>query len=189
MTTPTALARGAISSALGSYPSFGMAMRFKVEVDALLNMDGTPGTGTTLGLWQSCRGLQVEMSYKAVESGGVYNKIYQLPERIKWSPVTLERAIQQNSSLAVWTWLNDCMTNWTTNPSFAQQFDYETDVSITLMDYQDNELLVWTLQDARPVKWEGPSLGAEDKKVATEKLIIEHQGFTLTKPSPASKIS
>lgn len=189
MTTPTALARGAITSALGSYPSFGMAMRFKVAVDTLLNVDETPGTGTTLGLWQSCRGLQVEMTYKAVESGGIYDQIYQLPERIKWSPVTLERPVQQNSSLVVWTWLNECMANWRTIPSYAAQFNYETDVSITLLDYQDNELLVWTLQNARPLKWEGPTLSAEDKKVAVEKLTLEHQGFTLTKPPLASQIT
>ncbi|HEY1914797.1 MAG TPA: phage tail protein [Streptosporangiaceae bacterium] len=183
MTLPTALARGAINSALDNYPSFGMAMRFQVAVGAVHNVAGTPGSGVSLGLWQGCRGLQFEMTYKAIESGGVYDEIYQLPERIKWSPVTLERAVQQNASLAIWQWLKICTANWSANPSSAQDFDGQTNVSITLLDYQSQEVLTWILQDARPVKWEGPTLNAEDKKVAIEKLTIEHQGIACEKIS------
>jgi phage tail-like protein len=189
MTTPTALARGAINSALDAYPSFGMAMRFKVTVGAIQNVAGTPGSGVNLGLWQVCRGLQFEMTYKSVESGGVYDEIFQLPERIKWSPVTLERAVQQNASLAVWQWLNICMTNWSANPANAQNFDGQTSATITLLDYQANEILTWVLQNVRPVRWEGPTLNSEDKKVAIEKLTLEHQGFTCTKPSLISGVA
>ena len=184
MTTPAALARGVKTNLLGDYPSFGMAMRFKVSVDAIKQAEGTPGTPPSLGLWQSCRGLQVEMTYKPVESGGVYNQIFQLPERIKWTAVTLERAVQRNASLAVWQWLQNCMTNWTANPSDPGDFQYQTNVTITLLDYQQKGVLSWVLQEARPVKWEGPTLNGEDKKVAIEKLTLEHQGITCSAPSP-----
>jgi phage tail-like protein len=183
MTTPTGLAQGATTSALDAYPSFGMAMRFKVEVEAIANVPGTPGSGRSLGLWQICRGLQFEMTYKPVESGGNYEEIYQLPERIKWSAVTLERAVQQDASLAVWQWLQTCMANWTDTPLNAQEFNGQTNVTITLLDYQANEVLTWVLQNARPMKWEGPTLNAEDKKVAIEKLTLEHQGISCQNPS------
>lgn len=175
---PTAMARGLITSKLGDYPSFGMAMRFQVAVGALHHVSGTPGNGISLGLWQSCRGLQVEMGYKPVESGGIYDEISQLPERIKWSPLTLERVVQQNASIAVWQWLKICTANWSANPPDAQAFVGRTDVKITLLDYQANEVLTWVLQNAQPVKWEGPTLNAEDKKVAIEKLTIQYQGIT-----------
>jgi phage tail-like protein len=48
---------------------------------------------------------------------------------------------------------------------------------ITLLDYQLAPVMAWTLYQARPTRWDGPSLGASDNKVAIETLEFEHEGF------------
>jgi phage tail-like protein len=173
----TALSKASKGS-LGAYPSFGMSMRFAVTVATLGSTPGTPSDGVYLGLWQSCKGLQVEMNYKRIESGGNYTQMTPLPERIAWAQITLERAVEKSSSLAVWNWLNTCINGWGKAPSTAGGFPSPTFMTITLLDYQLDGVLTWSLAGVRPVKWAGPSLSATENKVAIEQLVLEHQGFT-----------
>jgi len=167
---------------LGSYPSFGMSMRFQVTVGPVGETPANPSSGLNLGLWQSCKGLQVELKYKTVLAGGEYQQVYPLPDRITWSPVTLERAVEQSASLAVWDWLDQCMGAWKTTPPTAGGLPAASEMTITLLDYQLNSILQWTLSGVRPIKWVGPQLSATDNKVAIEQLMLEHQGFECTKP-------
>lgn len=163
--------------ALGSYPSFGMSMRFAVEVHALRATAGAPSNGMYLGLWQSCKNLQVELKYKPVEEGGGYTYITQLPERVAWPQVTLERAVEQNASYAVWEWLASYISSF----GGASSIPLANTMDITLLDYQLNGVLRWTLSNVLPVKWVGPSLSATDNKVAIEQLMLDHHGFTCSK--------
>jgi phage tail-like protein len=159
------------SGALGQYPSYGLSMRFEVTVYGLGS-----STGSTLGLWQSCKGLQVELQYRKFDQGG-QNLVQQwLPEKLVYGAVTLERAIEQSSSRTVQSWLAQYVNNWSSYPSSGASPLYTT-VTIALLDYQLSPVMDWTLNRARPTKWIGPSLSATENKVAIETLVIEHDGF------------
>jgi phage tail-like protein len=148
---------------VGQYPSYGLSMRFQVAVDAL---------GVNLGLWQSCKGLEVELQYKKFEQGG--NNLGQqwLPDKIVYGAVTLERAVDQSSSATVRGWLQNWVTAWTNYGTLPA-----TTVTVQLLDYQQNPVMRWALSNARPSKWIGPSLSATEEKVAIETLVLEHDGF------------
>lgn len=169
MSAAQKLVNVASGGSLGSYPNFGMSMRFAVTVDSL----------QSLGLWQSCKNLQVEMKYKPIEQGGQYTQITQLPDRISWPQITLERAVEQKASLQVWTWLNSYIQACKGNGEFPR---FST-VSIILLDYQLNGVLEWTLENVRPVRWVGPALSATENKVAIEQLVLDHQGFECSRPA------
>ena len=154
-------------STLGQYPSFGLAMRFQVTVDDL----------TDLGLWQSCAGLKVELKYKAVEQGGQYTQVTQLPDKLAYGPVTLERAVEARSSTQVQAWLAQYVQGWRVYPRSPGAIPPSTNVTIRLLDYQLLPVMTWTLQYARPSKWELTTLSAKDSKVAIEVLSFEHEGF------------
>jgi phage tail-like protein len=157
-------------TSLGSYPNYGMSMRFQVVVD------DTPVKN--LGFWQSCEGLKVDLKYKPIEQGGEYTTSSWLPERITYSPVTLKRAISKANSTTLQTWLQGCISQWITYPSTAgNNTPPFTSVTITLLDYQLNQVMSWTLAQARPAAWQGPSLSADGKSVAIETLVFEHSGF------------
>jgi phage tail-like protein len=165
------LVNAASGSQLGSYPAYGLAMRFSVTVT------GLPSTGTSLGLWRSCKGLGVELKYKPVEQGGVYSGDIALPDKLVYARVSLERAVEASSSEAVQTWLKDYISQWQTYPLKTSGEPPVTTVVIQLLDYQLNKVMAWTLNDARPVKWSGPSMQATDNNVAIETLEFEHEGF------------
>lgn len=156
--------------ALGSYPSYGLSMRFQVTV--------TDMAITDLGLWQSCEGLKVELRYKPIEQGGEYTTPGWLPDRLAYSSVTLKRAISNKDSTKLQNWLQGNIGDWIRYPTPAggNRPPY-TSVTITLLDYQLNSVISWTLAQARPAAWMGPSLSAEGKTVAIETLVFEHSGF------------
>jgi phage tail-like protein len=165
-----AMLKTATGGALGDYPSFGLSMRFSVEVD--------DGDIKDLGLWQSCKGLSVELQYKKIEQGGMYTQAYLLPDKLSFGKIKLERAVSQKDSSAVQAWLVKYITNWQIYPNSASNnTSLSTNLIITLLDYQLAPVMAWTLYQARPTRWDGPSLGASDNKVAIETLEFEHEGF------------
>src|ERR1700722_7578331 len=91
----------ASGGALGSYPAYGLTMRFSVAVD-----------GLSLGLWRSCKGLTVELKYKTFEEGGGYLGDVAIPEKLAYGRVTMEPAIEQSSSQTVQAWLKGYIYQW-----------------------------------------------------------------------------
>lgn len=160
---------------LGNYPNLGMSMRFSVHVKDLESPPGLPSEGD-LGLWQSCKNLQMELQYKKFTQG-MSLVDHWLPEKISYSPVTLERPMERGSSERVRQWLERYVREWRIYPRTAKGRPPYTAVVITLLDYQLNAVMTWTLNEARPSKWIGPSLSASDSKVAIESLVIDHSGF------------
>jgi phage tail-like protein len=162
------------STVLGAYPSYGLAMRFEVTVDDL-----------SLGLWQSCKGLQVELQYKKFDQGGQYTQQCVLPEKLVYGKITLERAVNKQDSPALQSWLRSYVTDWGVYIRRSGGAALSTQLTIELLDFQLNEVMSWTLYNARPSKWQGPSLGASDNKVAIETLEFEHEGFLYKAAEPS----
>jgi phage tail-like protein len=150
---------------LGGYPAYGMAMRFGVQVDDL-----------SLGNWHSCKGLKVSFDYEVVKQGGDYLEATRLPNRLNYEPITLERAVLSAESKAVQAWLANYVRSWRIYP-VSEQPPQTTKATISLLDYKLSEVMKWELDGVFPKSWSGPSLGADDNKVAMETLVLEHSGF------------
>jgi phage tail-like protein len=164
------LVSAASQGRLGAYPNYGLSMRFSVTVD-----------GLSLGMWRSCKGLQVELKYKTFEEGGGYLSDAWLPEKLVYGRVTLDRAMDQNDSQTLQAWLKGYIYQWYTYPLQDSRTRTvsppATSVVIQLLDCQLNQVMSWTLAEARPTKWSGPTLNAADNSVAIETLEFEHEGF------------
>ncbi|MEU9704465.1 phage tail protein [Streptomyces sp. NPDC047981] len=183
--SPSGLAKQAMASFNGrpqrrapaDYPRAGLAMRFHVALD---------DWGTDLGLWSSCRGLQVQFTAKEIAQGGEYFDRDLLPDRIRYSAVTLERVMTQTDSPKVQEWLANVAMRWT-----GYEFDGEGDraqyagqsVTIRLFDHRGRVVSRWVLKNAMPKEWVGPDLNAQSNSVATEKISFEHSGFLQSEPS------
>ncbi|MBK3583253.1 phage tail protein [Streptomyces sp. MBT57] len=151
----------------GASPRAGLAMRFHVALEHWSN---------DLGLWSSCRGLQVQFTSKEISEGGQYFDRELLPDRIKFSPVTLERVMTQDDSPKVQRWLSEVAAQWTGYEYDGPEYPGQK-VTITLFDHQGRSVSQWVLKDAVPKEWTGPDLNAQSNTVATEKISFEHGGF------------
>ncbi|MEV6909257.1 phage tail protein [Amycolatopsis sp. NPDC051071] len=148
--------------------ALGMAMRFEVEA-----------AGLNLGLWSSCKGLEVKTKLHKAYNPGNYSYERILFADINYATVKLERAMEKSASDSVRKWLELWWRPWAqpgTNP-LGEMIEFGTPMTIRLLDSQWNEVSSWTLRNAYPSAWAGPSLAATDSKVAIERLEIDHEGF------------
>jgi phage tail-like protein len=96
------------------------------------------------------------------------NSPRKLPGLVKTPDVTLRRGVIGNTAL--FSWLQN-VANGTE--------DFRT-VVIQLLDEARNVVLTWTLSEAIPVSYHGPSLSAEKNAVAIEELTIACRSITVT---------
>ncbi|MEU6284006.1 phage tail protein [Streptomyces sp. NPDC047028] len=144
----------------------GLNLRFQVVLDGKVD----------LGFWKSCKGLSVQFVSKEFYEGGTYDvPAAILPENLKYTPVTLERAVTEHGSARVQQWLSEMASKWMNN----RYCDYGGGTAaITLADAALNPVAKWELRGVYPSKWTGPDLDAMGSGgVALERLELVHSGF------------
>ncbi len=139
-----------------------------------MNFSVTVGSGTPLGIWQSCSGLDVQFTTKELLSGGDYTYTQHMPDRITYSKVKLARAMAKISSGLVRDWLSQVKSAWVAGD--GTQYDGQAG-TILLYDDQNEEVARWELTGVIPTSWSGPSLTAANHGVAIETLELIHHGF------------
>jgi len=82
--------------------------------------------------------------------------------------ITLKRGIVQADN-TFYTWLNN-----SGQPNVDRR-----DLTITLLNDENNPVFVWSITQAWPVKIEGPGLKATGNEIAIESIEITHEGITL----------
>jgi len=155
-----------------TFRSFGLAMRFAVTFSSADGIDG-------LGEWSACKGLKVDFKTEAVKFGGAYDYEVKLPLQVSYGPVVLERAMERRSSQDLQAWLGRLVANWMNQDDPGDSPPMGT-VDIVLQDVHQNEVASWSLRNAYPVSWSGPTLDAKGSTIAIETLTLEHQGFLPT---------
>ncbi|HEU5266570.1 MAG TPA: phage tail protein [Jatrophihabitans sp.] len=119
----------------------------------------------SLGTFNSCEGLGIEVVLETREEGGNNGMVWQLPSRLKYSNVKLSRPLSgQTTKIAQWF---ASMVNGV-QPKTA---------TISAMRLDGTVVARWGLQGVVPVRWTGPSLNLDSPKVATETIEIAHHGF------------
>jgi phage tail-like protein len=86
---------------------------------------------------------------------------------MKWSDITLERRV--DTSKALWEWRKEIEDG---DVDAARR-----DGSIVLKDSMDAEVGRWNFIAGWPSKWTGADLDAGSNEVATEKVVITHEGL------------
>ena len=121
--------------------------------------------GESLGEFNSCEGLGMEMVMEQREEGGNNGMVWQLPTRVKYSNVKLSRPLGADSAK---------LTKWFTTMINNVQ---PTTAVITAKSWDNRVVAQWSLMGVLPVRWTGPTLNHDTPKVATETLEIAHHGI------------
>lgn len=117
------------------------------------------------GKFMSCSGIAHELEIETYQEGGVNTGPHflaggQVPQRL-----VLERGVLTLDQMALWL--------------RAAQLGSFTKLAgaIELRDARGNTQHLWTILDAYPVKYEGPTLNAMDDSVAVTRIEIMHKGI------------
>ncbi|MBX9784619.1 MAG: phage tail protein [Chitinophagaceae bacterium] len=91
-----------------------------------------------------------------------------LPGLIKYDDIVLKRTIQKGDN-DFFQWMN------TKSAGVVER----RDVTVSLLDDQHQPVVQWKIRNAFPVHYYGPVLNASHSSVATETLVLTHEGITV----------
>jgi phage tail-like protein len=120
--------------------------------------------GVSIGRFNECTGISVEVETKDYMEGGSNDFVHKLPTRIKYPNIVLKRGVTHEDALLKWFW--DCRN--------ALQ---RKELTIELLGPASKPVRTWAFLNAYPVKWVGPNLKAGSNQIATETLEIVHNGL------------
>jgi len=134
---------------------------------ALGGQQGDGSEGSVIGGFSDVSGLGVEVSYSEYRNGNEkFNTVRKVPNTHKVDDVTLKRGLIGSDDLFGWL---KTVRDGTADPR---------NITITLLDEARQPVATWSLRNAQPKKWTGPTLGAKGGgEVAMEELSLVHEGI------------
>ncbi len=127
-----------------------------------------------VGAFTECSGLEMVTEVFEYQEGGLNEFVHKLPGRTKHANVTLKRGLIKSNWLFQWysQMEQDLLKG---NPITHQKVT----IKLYSASGQQEELMRWTLRDAFPVKWVGPSFKTDEAAAAIEALEFAHHGITV----------
>jgi phage tail-like protein len=134
---------------------------------ALGGSQGDGSAGSVIGGFSDVSGLGMEVKYSEYRNGNEkLNTVRKVPGMHKFDDVTLKRGVVGSDDLFAWL---KTVRDGVADPR---------QVVITLLDEARQPVATWTLRNAQPRKWTGPTLAAKGGgDVAMEELTLVHEGI------------
>lgn len=134
---------------------------------ALGGGQGDGSEGSIIGGFSDVSGLGMEVSYSEYRNGNEkFNTVRKVPNTHKVDDVTLKRGLVGSDDLFLW------LKGVRDGVADSRQ------VIITLMDEARQPVATWSLRNAQPKKWTGPTLAAKGGgEVAMEEISFVHEGI------------
>jgi phage tail-like protein len=134
---------------------------------ALGGAQGSGELGNIIGGFSDVSGLGMDVSYSEYRNGNEkVNTARKIPNTHKLDDVTLKRGLVGSDDLFQWI---KTVRDGTADPR---------QVTITLMDEARQPVAMWSLTNAQPKKWTGPTMAAKGGgEVAMEELHLVHEGI------------
>ncbi len=138
----------------------GLALRFDVRID-----------GVAVATFTGCSGLGAQYETLEWKEGGDNGTVVRLPGRLSYTTVRLTRPVDSDSG-ALAAWFSAQCRSPQRRTAVIRLFDANF--------ASKTPVASWTLHDAWPVSYSGPTLTttAEGDAVAVETLELSHQGYT-----------
>jgi phage tail-like protein len=118
-----------------------------------------------LGTFSELSGLGMELDVYTYEEGGANDFIWKLPKQVKYPNIVLKYGMTDDRELEKW------MMKYLQEGKRA-----ELQIGVKLNAGADTKTR-WSVHDAFPVKWTGPTFSASQNQVAMETLEIAHHGI------------
>jgi phage tail-like protein len=134
-----------------SYKQYIVTQKFSVEVQ-----------GIEVAYFSECSGLSLTTDTFEYSEGGLNAYTHKLPVRTKVGNITLKRGLVTADTL--WTWYS-AVVDGSINRKAITVNAYEQTAGTT-----SPTKISWSLADALPVKWTGPSFKASENAIAIDSL-------------------
>jgi phage tail-like protein len=133
--------------------------------------------GVEIGRFREVSGLKVEVEVEEYAEGGEHGFVHKLPGRLKWPNLVLKRGVTNDDNLL--GWLHESAGDGMVKRKGKAN---RSTAAVTLMGANATRLRTWSLIDAMPVSWSGPTFAATSSDLPEEELEIAHHGFRAHAP-------
>jgi len=154
MSVGLSLARRVTGERLDPYSAYN----FSVEIE-----------GLTVGGFTDVSGLSISTDVERKMFGGENDKEYIFIKGTKQSDITLKHGLTDLDLL--WSWYDDVTKGKIERKSGSIHLRDH------LNDLQSTPAMSWNFIKAIPIKWDGPTFNSTSNTVATETLVLAHQGL------------
>ncbi|MFT6844600.1 MAG: phage tail-like protein [Flavobacteriales bacterium] len=142
------------------YPVTGFY--FKVEVDGI--SDAVDNS------FKEVEGLSMEMELEEFKEGG-NNQLLQVPKRMKKKNLVLKRGLVPAQSKLM-TWVEKTVSSDLSSPITLKT------ILVKLLNEKGNPLLVWTFNNAYPIKYDLSNLDAMKNDCLVETMEFSYTNFS-----------
>ncbi|MBN1147924.1 MAG: phage tail protein [Anaerolineales bacterium] len=118
----------------------------------IVTINGMPQAAFT-----ECTLPSIDLDVEEVKEGGLNSYTHQLPGRRKATKITLKNGVGKSMIMA---WYIEALFHPVTRKN----------LTILLLGPLMNPVMVWHVQEAYPVKWDGPNLRSGDNSIAIQTL-------------------
>jgi phage tail-like protein len=139
--------------------------QFKLEVE-----------GVDIGRFTEVSGLSVQLDVEELPEGGQNAYTHRLLGRMKWPNLVFKRGLTDTDAL--FDWLMKC-----SGEGFTKEGNKNVpkDAKVSVLNAKGEDMRVWQISGALPVKWTGPKLAASSRELAVEELEVVHRSFRAQK--------
>lgn len=155
-----AIAKRALGVRLDPYSAYN----FLVEIEGII-----------AGGFTEVSGLSIQTEVEKKTFGGENDREYTFIKGTKYTDLTLKHGVTDLDLL--WSWYDDVIKGKIERKNG----------SIYLLDHSGIPAMWWDFIGAYPIKWEGPAFNSSSNTVATETLVLSHNG--LAKPQASQALS
>jgi phage tail-like protein len=144
------------------------AFRFTIiigDAASLIRALAGGGLAGASGGFTDCSGIEMTCELFEYPEGGQNSFVHRLPTRSKPSYITLKRGMLLTSEL--WFWVR----------AFIEGVYIRKDGLILVQAQSGGPRQAWLFHRGLPMKWTGPVLAAAQTGIATESLVIAHEGL------------
>lgn len=129
---------------------------------------GDGSEGSVVGGFSDASGLDTDITYAEYRNGNErFNTMRKVPNTHKVSDVTLKRGLVGSTDLFEWM---KGVRDGKADPR---------NVTIFMLDEARSTVVTYTLRNAQPKKYTGPTLAAKGGEVAMEELAFVHEGLEM----------
>ena len=118
--------------------------------------------------FQEVSGLDAEVVVAEIREGGENRFVHKLPSAIKHQNLVVKRGIVETNS-ELFRWMKSTMEGGLTT-----SIEPKT-LTVSLLNHEDKPMVIWTVHQAFPVKWQFAGIGAQDNSAAVEIIEFAYQ--------------
>ncbi len=123
-------------------------------------------TGTNEGSFQEVSGLKASIAFEEIKEGGENRFTHRFPKPPTFQNLILKRGMLTGSPLVKWA--TETFKLFTFTPK---------DVTVRLLDAEQNILASWNFVNAYPVNYQVADLKAQENSIALETLELAYDYF------------